>query len=68
MEDLTKYTPTELLKMINDSTKKHESIKQEIINHTVEIDNIEKLINEKIAILNELEKNYVELIEEMNSR
>jgi hypothetical protein len=53
MEDLSKYTPTELLKMINDNSKKHELVKLEIINHAIEIDNIENLINEKIVILNE---------------
>jgi len=68
MEDLSKYTPTELLKIINDNNAKHEVIKQEIINHTVEIDDLEKLINKKIAILDELEKNYITLIEEMNNR
>jgi hypothetical protein len=68
MEDLTQYTPTELLKIINDNNAKHEAIKQEIINHTIEIDNIETLINEKIIILDELEKNYVILIEEMDRR
>ena len=68
MEDLTKYTPTELLKLINDNNAKHESIKQEIIVHTVEIDNIETKINEKIKQLDELEKNYIILIEEMDKR
>jgi hypothetical protein len=68
MEDLGKYTPTELLKMINDTKVKHDTLKQEIINHTFEADELAKLINSKLSILSETEKNYVELIEEMEKR
>lgn len=68
MEDLNKYTPTELLKMINDSNIEHERIKTEIINHTIEVDELEIKINQKIETLNELEKNYVILVEELNNR
>lgn len=68
MEDLTKYTPTELLKMINDVKAKHDALKQEIIDHTIEVDEIEKKINDKLEVLTEIEKNYVELIEEINNR
>ena len=68
MEDLSKYTPTELLKMINDSVVEHEKIKQEIINHTVEVDELEIKINNKIALLELQEKNYVSLVEELNNR
>ena len=68
MENLSKYTPTELLKMVNDNVTRHNALKQEIIDHTYEVDELEKKINEKIVILEELEKNYVELIEEMEKR
>ena len=68
MEDLKKYTPIELNKTINDVKEKHDSLKQEIIAHTIEIDSLEKVINEKILIVSQLEKNYVELIEEITSR
>ena len=68
MEDLTKYTPTELLKMINDIKLKHDTLKQEIIDHTFEVDELEKIINEKIINLTEYEKNYILLIEEMEKR
>jgi hypothetical protein len=64
MENLTKYTPTELLKMINDTKVIHDALKQEIINYTFEVDEIEK----KIEILAEQEKNYILLIEEMEKR
>jgi len=68
MEDLSKYTPTELLKMINDTKVKHDSLKQEIINHTIEVDELEKTINIKLENLTEIEKNYIKLIEEINNR
>jgi hypothetical protein len=68
MENLTKYTPTELLKMINDTKVIHDALKQEIINYTFEVDEIEKKINEKLEILAEQEKNYILLIEEMEKR
>ena len=68
MEDLKKYTPTELLKMVNDTKLKHDNVKQTIIDYTIEVDNLEIKINEQIAVLTELEKNYVALIEELNNR
>jgi hypothetical protein len=68
MEDLTKYTPTELLKIINDIKLKHDTLKQEIIDHTFEAEELEKKINEKIISLTEIEKNYILLIEEMEKR
>jgi hypothetical protein len=68
MENLSGYTPTEILKMSNDITTKHNALKQEIINHTIEADELEKKINEKLAILDQLEKNYVAIMEELNKR
>jgi len=68
MKELSKYTPIELNKMINDVKEKHDTLKQEIVVHTLEIDELDKKINEKIEILNELEKKYIELIEEITSR
>jgi len=68
MEDLDKYTPIELNKMINDVKLKYDTLKQEIIDHTFEIDELDKKINEKLVIVTELEKNYIELVEEITSR
>ena len=68
MENLSKHTPTVLLKMINDIKITHDKLKQEIINYTVEVDELEKKINEKLILLEELEKNYIDLIEEMDKR
>jgi len=68
MEDLTKYTPTELLKMINDIETGHINLKKEIVEHTYEVDELEKIVNKKIKKLDELEKQYVLLITEINNR
>ena len=68
MEDLTKYTPTQLLHMLNDNNAKHESLKKDIINHTIEVDELTVLINDKLKTLEELEKNYITLVEEINNR
>ena len=68
MENLTKYTPTELLKLINDTKKNHDSLKQEIIDYTYQFDELEKTINNKINELSNAEKYYILLIEEMEKR
>jgi hypothetical protein len=68
MEDLTKYTPTELLKMVNDTKSSHDELKTEILRQLEELDDIERKINENIAKLNEHEKYYVDLIDELNKR
>jgi len=68
MEDLSKYTLIELNKMINDIKEKHDELKQEIIDHSYEIDNLDRIINDKIEILDKIEKNYIALIEETTNR
>ena len=68
MENLSKYTPIELNKMLNDIKLKHDKLKQEIINYTYEAEELEKKINEKIKVLTETENSYVLLIEEMEKR
>ena len=68
MEILSGYTPTQLLKMINDSKVVHEKIKNEIYSLTQKVDEIEIEINAKIAELVVTEQRYVELIEELNNR
>ena len=68
MEDLGVYTLIELNKMINDAKAKHDALKQEIINHTREIDDLDSIINDKIEVLDKIEKNYIALIEEMTNR
>ena len=68
MEDLSKYTPIELNKLINEVKLTHDTLKQEIINHTLEIDELERLINEKLIVVNSAEKYYIALIEEITKR
>ena len=47
MESYNKLTDTELLYQINDSKKWHEAIKKETIGLTLQIEEIEKIVNEK---------------------
>lgn len=68
MNDYKNKTTTELLKLINDLKSNYDILKQEIIDYSVEIDEIEKIINEKIIKLTNFEKNYISLIEEFNKR
>jgi len=65
MENLEGYSPIELQKMGNDIKEKHDSLKKEIIDHTYEMEELEKLVNDKVRILEELEKNYVNVIEKL---
>lgn len=68
MEELSTYTPTELLKLINDSKVEHERLKTEIFDLTYKLDELETEINIKIDALSVEEKKYVALIEELNNR
>ncbi len=68
MENLSGYTPTQLLKMINDSKVEHEKLKAEILALTDEVETLESKINKKIVELTLVEQTYVELIEELDNR
>jgi hypothetical protein len=68
MEDLKKYTETELLKLINDIKKEHDKLKKEITKDTYDLEELDKKLNDKIDLLTELERKYVEIIEEFESR
>jgi SMC interacting uncharacterized protein involved in chromosome segregation len=68
MENLSGYTPTQLLKMINDCKLKHETLKQEILGFVDEVETLEIKINLSIATLTQSEKEYIELIEELDNR
>ena len=65
MEDLSKYTQIELQKIGNDIKEKHDKLKKELIDDTYEMEELEKSINEKAALMQELEKNYVAIIEKL---
>jgi hypothetical protein len=68
MENLSGYTPTQLLKMINDCKVKHETLKQEINGFVDEVKILEMKINASIDVLTKSEREYVELIEELSNR
>lgn len=68
MENLSGHTEIQLVKLINDIKIKHDTLKQEVIGHTFEIDVLTKKVNEKLIVIEQLEKNYVELIEELSTR
>lgn len=82
MDLFSGYTKTEILKKINDIQQSHSSIKDEIVKHTDEIDEIEEIlkpykdkiieleniINDKLTNLRKLEENYVILIDVYNNK
>jgi hypothetical protein len=68
MKNYTTLTPTELLKLINDTKFDHENIKNEILNSIKIVEENENLINIKLEDLKLLEDKYVLLIEEFNKR
>ena len=65
MKDLSEYTKIELQKIGNDIKTKHDILKGELISDTYEMEELEKRINNKILLLQELEKNYVEIVEKL---
>jgi hypothetical protein len=68
MEDLSKYTPTELLKIGNDIKGKVEIVKKNIIDDSYIIDETQARINHNLNVMDELLKVYDEIINEINSR
>ncbi len=68
MESYSNLTETELLHEINKAKEWHEAIKREILTIANEIENLEKTANEKLQQLETIEKNYVDLMQEMTSR
>jgi hypothetical protein len=68
METYNDFTDTELLCEVNNVIKQYESTKKEIIDNTAVIDELSKIINDKIYIISELENQYVKIIEELDNR
>jgi len=68
MNGLSNYTTIEILKFINEIKSDHEKLKEEITQHTYDVEEMEKNINDKLENLNDLEKNYIILIEEFSKR
>lgn len=67
METIEK-TPTDLLHELNHVKSKHETIKSEIQTLLDEVYKREKIINEKLKNLNEVEQEYVGLMQELMSK
>ena len=68
MESYNKLSDTELLHQINLTEESHETLKKESIDLTIEIEKLENLVNEKLENLEIVEKNYVDLMQEMTLR
>ena len=68
MEEYSEFTDTELLCEVNDIVTKYEVLKKEVIDNTVVIDECEKTINTKIALITEMENKYIKIIAELENR
>jgi predicted nucleic acid-binding Zn-ribbon protein len=62
------YSEHQLLFEIEQAKKWHEAIKKEIVDITIEIEKLEKIANEKLKNLENIEKNYVDLMKELTNR
>lgn len=51
--------------MGNDIKAKHEKLKEELIADTYEMEELEKRINEKAKLMQELEQDYVKIVEKL---
>lgn len=66
--DKSIYTPTELLKIINDLNIEHDIVKKEMLGKLKEIELKEKEFNNLNEKLNNIEKNYLDYLTELNNR
>ena len=65
MENLDKHTQIELQNMGNVIKAKHDNLKKELIADTYEMEELEKRINKKVILMEELEKDYVKIVEKV---
>ena len=63
MKNFENLTPTELLKLINNTKNEYDNIKLKIIQHLKEYDILKKTIDDLTKNLEELEIKYVKLME-----
>lgn len=66
--DLSKYTPTELLKMSNDIISEHDITKETLINDLRVVDEIQTKINKNLEKLEDLKNLNTIILEELNKR
>jgi hypothetical protein len=75
MNELSKYTTIELVKFISDLEVKHNNLKNDMINTSIEVEDMKNTINQKLELINqklielkEIEDNYVILVDEYSNR
>lgn len=68
MENLKKYSDTELLFHINEAKVEHEKKKNLILNYLDKIKKLEDKINNEVILMTNIENNYVKLMEELTGR
>lgn len=66
--DYSKYTPTELLNLSNDVKKKHDIIKEKILDKLTILKELEVSINILISELDKTEVDYIKISEEYLKR
>ncbi len=66
--NLSKYTPTELLKMSNDIISEHDITKETLINDLRVVDEIQTKINKNLEKLEDLKNLNTIILEELNKR
>ena len=67
MENEPNITKTQLLKLLNDTTTKHVKLKEDITKHLDIITQYEKIVNEKLGELKEVEDTYIEIVSKLNN-
>lgn len=68
MESYSKISHNELNYLINKAKEEHDAVKDEITRYTLQIEEFEKIVNEKLEILTQIEKHYVDLMKELSER
>ena len=67
-KDYSIYSPTELLKFSNDVKKKHDIVKENIIDNLTTLRELEESINMLISELDKTELEYIKISEEYLKR
>ena len=68
MNEFEKYTPTELLKLINDLDIEHKKLKEVIITNTDKIIELQDNVNDDLKTLTIIEELYAKISTELTER
>ena len=68
MNEFEKYTPTELLKIINDLDAEHKKLKKAIITNADKIIELQDNVNDDLKTLAIIEELYVKISTELTER